>query len=231
MMDQAAHQELTIDNCQFLTIVDRYSPYGTKEDAMTDQEMLDLGRAVIRAEGDAIMAVAAQVGPSFVVAVQLVSGCTGAIMATGSGTSGTIARRLAHLLATCGMHAFFVHPADALHGPSAAVAPGDVLIALSKAGKSAEINDFARVTRARGGKVISLTWKPDSELGALSDVVLALPNTVAAEGEGVLPFGSTLAAGALCDALCLAAKKLRGFDLATLAQTHPSGATAELVRK
>jgi arabinose-5-phosphate isomerase len=152
-------------------------------------------------------------------------------MATGSGTSGTIARRLAHLLATCGMHAFFVHPADALHGPSAAVAPGDVLIALSKAGKSAEINNFARVARERGGKVISLTWKPDSELGALSDVVLALPNTVAAEGEGVLPFGSTLAAGALCDALCLAAKNLRGFDLATLAQTHPAGATAELVRK
>jgi arabinose-5-phosphate isomerase len=198
---------------------------------MTDQELLELGRAVIRTEGDAVTAVAGELGPAFVAAAQLVSGCPGVVMATGSGTSGTIARRLAHLLATCGMHAFFVHPADALHGPSAAVAPGDVLIALSKAGKSAEINDFARVTRARGGKVISLTWKPDSELGALSDVVLALPNTVAAEGEGVLPFGSTLAAGALCDALCLAAKKLRSFDLATLAQTHPSGATAELVRK
>src|SRR5690606_35400400 len=52
-----------------------------------------------------------------------------------------------------------------------------------------------------------------------------------AEGEGVLPFGSTLTAGALCDALCLAAKNLRGFDLATLTQTHPSGATAELVKK
>ena len=177
------------------------------------------------------MAMAEQVGPSFVAAVQLVSESTGVIMTTGSGTSGTIARRLAHLLATCGMHAFFVHPADALHGPSASVASGDVLIALSKAGKSAEINNFARVARERGGKVISLTWKPDSELGALSDVVLAQPNAVDAEGEGVLPFGSTLAAGALCDALCLAAKNLRGFDLGTLTQTHPSGATAELVRK
>ena len=103
------------------------------------------------------------------------------------------------------MHAFFVHPADALHGPSAAVVPGDVLIVLSKAGKSAEINDFARVG-APWWKVISLTWKPDAELGALSDVVLVQPNAVDAEGEGVLPFGSTLAAGALCDALCLAAK-------------------------
>jgi D-arabinose 5-phosphate isomerase GutQ len=212
-------------------IVDRYSPYGMKEDVMTDQEVLELGRAVIHAEGEAITAMANQLGSTFIAAVQLVSNSTGVIMTTGSGTSGTIARRMAHLLATCGMHAFFVHPADALHGPSAAVAPGDLLIALSKAGKSAEINSFARVTRERGGKVISLTWKPDSELGNLSDVVLVQPSAVEAEGEGVLPFGSTLAAGALCDALCLAAKNLRGFDLATLAQTHPSGATAELVRK
>ncbi|HQY90173.1 SIS domain-containing protein [Caldilinea sp.] len=198
---------------------------------MTDHEMLELGREVVRAEAAAIEAVAEQLDPAFVAAARLVAGCPGVILTTGSGTSGTIARRLAHLLATCGMHAFFVHPADALHGPSAAVAPGDVLIALSKAGKSAEINHFARVARQRGGQVISLTWKPDSELAELSDVVLVQPNAVEAEGEGVLPFGSTLAAGALCDALCLAVKTMRGFDLATLTQTHPSGATAELVKK
>jgi D-arabinose 5-phosphate isomerase GutQ len=198
---------------------------------MTDQEILQRCRALVRAEGAAVTIMADQLGDAFLAAVRLIGSSPGVIMTTGSGTSGTIARRMAHLLATCGMHAFFVHPADALHGPSAAVTPGDVLLALSKAGKSAEINQFARVTRERGGKVISLTWKPDSELGALSDIVLVQPNAVDAEGEGVLPFGSTLTAGALCDALCLAAKNLRGFDLATLTQTHPSGATAELVRK
>ena len=105
--------------------------------------ILQQAKAQIRAEGEVITDVADQLGPTFVDAVVLVSQCTGVIMTTGSGTSGTIARRMAHLFATCGMHAFFVHPADALHGPSAAVAPGDVLIALSKAGKSAEINEFA----------------------------------------------------------------------------------------
>ncbi|GIV70236.1 SIS domain-containing protein [Caldilinea sp.] len=198
---------------------------------MEANTLLEQAKALIQAEGRAVTEVAGGLGQPFVDAVLLVAQCPGVIMTTGSGTSGAIARRLAHLLATCGMHAFFAPPADALHGPSAAVAPGDVLIALSKAGKSAEINHFARVARERGGKVISLTWKPDSELGGLSDVVLTLPAAVYAEGEGVLPFGSTLAAGALCDALCLAAKNLRGFDLTTLAQTHPSGATAELVRK
>ena len=201
-----------------------------KEDLMNRQSILSEARALIRAEAAAVVATAEQLDDQFIDAVEILNACAGVIMTTGSGTSGTIARRLGHLLATTGSHAFFVHPADALHGPSAAVQPGDVLVALSKAGRSAEINDFARVTRERGGQVISLTWQPDSPLGKMSNVVLAQPKLAEAEGDGIYPMGSTLSAGALCDALCLAVKKLRGFDDATLTQTHPSGATADLVR-
>lgn len=198
---------------------------------MEANQILEQAKDMIRAEGEAVIGVADQLGESFVQAVRLVSECKGQIMVTGAGTSGAIARRLAHLLATCGMPAFFMHAADALHGPSAAVGHGDILIAFSKAGKSAEINQFAHVARQRGGKVICLTWEPESELAKLSDVVLVIRPDVKGEGEGVLPFGSTLANGAVGDALCLVVKRLRGFDLAQLVQTHPSGATAELVRK
>jgi arabinose-5-phosphate isomerase len=198
---------------------------------MKSNEILQQAKAMIRAEGEVIQEVADQLDESFVEAIRLVSECTGKILITGAGTSGTMARRLAHLLGTCGMSAFFVHPADALHGPSAAVVEGDILIALSKAGKSAEINQFAGVARQRGGKVISWTWEPESELAQLSDVVVVIRPGVKGEGEGVLPFGSSLANGAVGDALTLVAKRLRGFDLAQLTQTHPSGATSELVKK
>lgn len=198
---------------------------------MDNDSILNDARTIIRNDGSAVIAVASLLDNSFVEAARLVSACPGAIMTIGSGTSGMIARRMAHLLATCGMHAFFVHPADALHGPSAAVAPGDVLIALSKAGKSAEINQFASVAHARGAKVIALTWAPDSPLGQMSDLVININSGREGEGDGVLPFGSTLAAGAVGDALVYAAKNLRGFDLHTLVQTHPAGATSELVKK
>ncbi len=198
---------------------------------MEADEILAQAKAMIRAEGEVILGIADQLDASFVETVRLVTGCTGRILITGAGTSGTIARRMAHLLASCGMAAFFVHSADALHGPSAAVSSGDVLIALSKAGKSAEINQFASITRQRGGKVVSLTWEPESELANLSDVVVVIRPDVKGEGEGVLPFGSSLANGAVGDALTLVAKRLRGFDLSQMTQTHPSGATAELVRK
>ncbi len=198
---------------------------------MEANDILKQAKEMIIAEGEAIIGVADQLDESFVAAARLVSECNSRILITGAGTSGTIARRMAHLFATCGMPAFYINAADALHGPSAAIAPGDVLIALSKAGKSAEINRFAEVARQRGGKVISMTWEPASELAQLSDVVLVIRPDVKGEGEGVLPFGSTLANGAVGDALCLVAKRLRGFDLAELTQTHPSGATAELVRE
>ena len=197
---------------------------------MESNEILEQAREMIRAEGEAVIGIADQLDESFVEAVGLIGKCNGRILITGAGTSGTIARRMAHLLATCGMPAFYVNAADALHGPSAAVAPGDVLIALSKAGKSAEINQFAAVARQRGGKVISMTWEPESELANLSDVVLVIRPDTRGEGEGVLPFGSTLANGAVGDALCLVAKHIRGFDLTELTQTHPAGATAELVK-
>jgi arabinose-5-phosphate isomerase len=198
---------------------------------MDDQELLLKAQALIRTEGEVIAEVANQLGESFVQAARLIASTTGVVLVTGAGTSGTMARRMAHLFATCGIHAFFVSSAEALHGPSAAATEGDVLIALSKAGKSAEINQFARVARSRGTKIISLTWEPESELAQLSDIVLIIRPDVRGEGDGVLPFGSTLANGAVGDALCLVTKQLRGFDLTTLVQTHPSGATSQLVKK
>lgn len=196
---------------------------------MQDQEILQQAKALIRAEGEVIAEVAEQLGPSFVQAARLIATASGVVMVTGAGTSGTMARRMAHLFATCGIRSFFVSAAEALHGPSAAVTTGDVLIALSKAGKSAEINEFARVAHQRGAKVICLTWEAESELAQVSDVVLVIRPDVRGEGEGILPFGSTLANGAVGDALCLMAKQLRGFDLKTLSQTHPSGGTSALL--
>jgi len=86
---------------------------GVKINTMEKNEILTQARAMIRAEGEVLIDVAGQLDDSFVEAARLVSECPGQIMITGAGTSGTIARRIAHLLATCGMAAFFMHPADA----------------------------------------------------------------------------------------------------------------------
>lgn len=186
---------------------------------------------MVRAEGKALLKVADQLGDSFVASVALVSQCTGRVLTSGAGTSGTVARRLSHLLSACGIPAFFVHPSDALHGASAGVTAEDVIIAFSKAGQSAELNQFVRIARERGAKVVSLTWEPESELARSSDVVVTVRPDSKGEGEGVLPFGSSVANASVGDALCLIARRLRGIRLGELARTHPSGGIVELIQK
>ncbi len=197
---------------------------------MNSSEILEIAKSQIRAEGEVLLDIADQIDENFIDAVELVVNCSGMILVTGAGTSGTMARRLAHLLATCGMPAFFVSAGEGLHGPSAAISDGDVVIAFSKAGKSQELNTYCGVAKERGAKIMAWTWYPDSPLGEMSDVVLQIRPDEKGEGEGVLPFGSSLANGAVGDALTLVAKQMRDFDLATLVQTHPSGATSELVK-
>jgi arabinose-5-phosphate isomerase len=197
---------------------------------MKQDELLEQARTMIQAEADAVARMAEGLGESFARTVELVAECEGNILVSGCGTSGTMARRMVHLLCSCGVAAFFMDPATALHGPSAIIAPGDLVIALSKSGKSEDLNTFVSIARRRGAKVVAWTWAPESPLAQLSDHVVNVDSGVEGEGEGVFPFGSTLAAGAVGDALCLLARRTRGIALEELTETHPSGATAELVK-
>jgi D-sedoheptulose 7-phosphate isomerase len=52
---------------------------------------------------------------------------------------------------------------------------GDVLIAISTSGKSPNILEAACEAKSRGMKIISLTGKPESELGQLADFDICTP--------------------------------------------------------
>jgi arabinose-5-phosphate isomerase len=197
---------------------------------MNHVDLLAAARQLIRAEAAAIASVADQLGDSFVQAVELVAVCSGSVYVTGAGTSAAMAKRFAHLLATCGIAAFFISTGDALHGESALAKPGDILVALSKAGRSQDLNMFAQIARERGAMVISFTSELQSQLAQLSDIVIIIQTDNQAEGEDLLPFGSTLAHGAVGDAITLLVKRLQGFNLAELARTHPLGGANELAK-
>lgn len=53
--------------------------------------------------------------------------------------------------------------------------PGDVLLAISTSGNSANVVEAAKVARAKGVKVIALTGAKGSELSALADVCIRVP--------------------------------------------------------
>src|SRR5258708_861781 len=138
--------------------------------SLPEEQILQDAREMIRREGAATAGVAEQLDASFVAAVSLLLGCHGKVLVAGSGTSGAVARRLAHLLSVCGTPSLFLHPMDALHGSLGALSDTDVVVVISKGGGSTEVNDFARRAQERGARVLSLTARKDSALGRHADV-------------------------------------------------------------
>jgi len=191
---------------------------------LDDGELIALARAVVDADAKAVRAALEAVDDGFVRAARLIAGCDGKVLLTGSGTSGAIAARAAHMLSVCGCPAFPLPPGDALHGGLGALQPNDLLIALSKGGGSAEVNEFCSRAKSLCKAVIAVTAAPNSPLARIADPVVMLKLDADADLGDVVATGSSLAAAAVLDALCEIVRVWRDYDWRRLLFTHPSGA-------
>ena len=187
-------------------------------------QILETARQVIEAESRAVASLVGQLQPTLVQAAQAMLECQGHVIVAGAGTSHAVGLRFAHLLSCCGTPALFLHPGDSQHGASGAIRPGDVLVALSKGGETAEVNFLARTARERGATVIGITEKPASTLAQLSDITLEIKAPEGVDPYGMIATGSSLFNAAYCDALCVVLLNLRGYSRDQFGQTHPGGA-------
>ena len=194
---------------------------------MDNKEIIATAKKVIADESAAVMTLVDQINSDFVDAAKLMINCQGHILVTGAGTSHSVARRLAHLLSCCGTPALLIDAGDSQHGLSGAVTKHDVLVALSKGGKTEEIYTLAKVAKARGAKLISITEKPDSDLGKISDVVLKVVAPYDVDPFGMVATGSSLVNAAFGDALCVVLLKMRGYSVKEFGKTHPGGAVGK----
>jgi hypothetical protein len=119
--------------------------------------LLAAGRSRILCEAEALRLIGDSLDESFVAAVRLIRMAPGKVVTVGVGTSGPVARRMAHLLSTSGTASLFLHPGDALHGGLGAITAADVVLAISKGGGSAELNEFMRLAKTRGAALMVLT--------------------------------------------------------------------------
>ena len=170
---------------------------------MNQREIIALAKEVVQQEAEGVMMLVDQIDDQFVKAAQLMLKCKGHVLVTGSGTSHSVARRLAHLLSVCGTPSLLIDAGDSQHGLSGAITARDILITLSKGGSSSEAIFIARVAKSRGATVISITEKPDSELGKLSDIVLKVVAPTEGDPFGMIATGSSLVNAAYGDALCV----------------------------
>ena len=195
---------------------------------ISDEQMIAGARQTVRDEAAAGAAIAEQLDDTFLEVFRRLLACEGKVFVVGSGTSGTIARRMAHLLSFCGTPSAFLHPTDALHGTMGVLTSSDVIIAISRGGETAEINELMPRARGRGVPLIALTSATASTMARLADTVVTLEITEGADPGDVIAMGSTLAVAAWGDALAVLLMRQRGYTWAQMLETHPGGAVGQL---
>ena len=82
------------------------------------------------------------------------------------GKSGIICRKIAATLASTGTPAFFLHPAEAVHGDLGVIQADDVVIALSYSGETEELTRVLETLKRLGAPLIAMTGGHDVDAGA-----------------------------------------------------------------
>lgn len=182
-----------------------------------------LARRVIETEAAAIGALADRLDERFDAAVRLLDACTGRVIVTGMGKSGIISRKIAATLASTGTPAFFLHPAEAVHGDLGVVQDDDVVVALSRSGETNEILRLLDTIRRVGARLVCLTGAPESTLARTADVALDCGVRAEACPLNLVPTASTSASLALGDALAMTLLARKGFREEDFAHLHPGG--------
>jgi len=189
-----------------------------------NRTILDQAAETLAVEQAAIATAAARLGDDFVAAARLLLDCAGRVIVCGIGKSGAVGRKIASTLASTGTPAFFVHPAEAMHGDLGMICDGDVVIMLSNSGETEEILDILPAVLRRKVKLIAVCGDEESTLAQAADAVLDARCEREACPLGLAPTASAVVALALGDALAMAVMAARGFTADDYAMTHPGGA-------
>lgn len=185
---------------------------------------IEYAREVLNAEVAAIAAVRDRLDERFVRVVDMVATCQGRVCMCGMGKAGIVAQKIAATLSSTGTPAYYLHPADALHGDLGMVSSRDIALVLSNSGESEEVTKLLPYLRAVGARIAAVTASERSTLAAHADVVLAIGKLDEACPLGLAPTATTTAMLALGDAIALAVMRRKGFEAEDYAKLHPAGA-------
>ncbi|MBP2654199.1 MAG: KpsF/GutQ family protein [Firmicutes bacterium] len=186
--------------------------------------IIEQARQVLATESAAILALIPRINDQFAAAVNMILEGNGRVIITGMGKSGLVGKKIAATLASTGTPAFFLHPAEGIHGDLGMVTANDVVVALSYSGETNEVVSILPVIRRIGARVIVMTGREQSTLAKNADIFLDVAVEKEACPLGLAPTASTTVTLAMGDALAVALLSKRKFTCEDFALFHPGGA-------
>jgi arabinose-5-phosphate isomerase len=183
---------------------------------------LDLARKVLRTEAAAILELVGVLDGDFKRAVQLLLECRGRVIVTGIGKSGIICQKIAATFSSTGTPAFFLHPAEAVHGDLGVIQSDDVVVAISYSGETEVVRLIEPIKRL-GARLIAITGDCHSTLAQRADVLIHTRVSDEACPMNLVPTASAITALALGDALAMTLLVAKGFQIDDFLHLHPGG--------
>lgn len=136
------------------------------------EALLNAGRQTLMLELQEASRLPERLGDDFVRAANIILHCEGKVVVSGIGKSGHIGKKIAATLASTGTPAFFVHPAEALHGDLGMIESRDVMLFISYSGGAKELDLIIPRLEDKSIALLAMTGKPTSPLGLAAKAVL-----------------------------------------------------------
>lgn len=195
------------------------------------KEAMDFAEKSIKIEQEAVGDVLTYLDrKAFAKAVDALT-ATKRIMTCASGNSGIAAKKFAHTLCCIEKAAMFMSPCEAVHGGLGALKKGDVMVMVSRGGKTAELMPILPVCGERGATLIAVTENLQSPLAKYADIVLPLKIARESDKYNMMATSSFIATVALFDALLCAIMEETNYQKEQFGVIHPGGAVGERLKK
>ena len=186
--------------------------------------VLKYAKAIIDQESAALKKLSSSLSSTFTKSVEIISSVKGKVIISGVGKSGFVGKKITSTLNSVGIPSSFIHPTEASHGDLGLITKKDILIILSKSGKSKELYDLSNFAMFKKIPTILISSSRLSKLAKQSTLVINIPNVEEAGENKLAPTTSTTMMLSLGDALALSAsKKKKKFSTKDFGKLHPGG--------
>lgn len=145
----------------------------------------------------------------------------------GCGHSGIACMHLSHLLCCIERPSRFISPAEAPHGATGFLQPGDVMLFASRGGKTSELLPVMEICQKKSVHIITVTENLESPLALGAEVVLKQFVNRETDKYNAQGTTSTTSLCVLFHALQAALIEETGYQNEQFALIHPGGAVGE----
>lgn len=189
-------------------------------------DLIEKARAVLGIEAAQLQRLAERLDDSFprcIEALEKTLSRGRKIVVIGVGKSENIGKKFVATLNSTGATAVNLSCQNALHGDLGVLSDGDLIIALSYSGETAELISLLPHVKKRACLIIAVTGASGSTLAKYSDLVLNTHVEEEACPLQLAPTSSSTNMLGLCDALAMVLLEKRGFRAEDFAELHPGG--------